>query len=421
MVGVGVLTTTGVAARELSAREILLAWAAGGVLAIAGARAYAEAAQLVPRSGGEYRYLSELLHPAVGYFAGWVSLVVAFAAPSAVAAAAAGSFFSTLVPAMPPRLFGAALLAVVTLTQALDLSFGKATEDALAALKALLLGGFVALGLVRGAHALPAAALAPLTAAPFAAFAGALIYVTYAYSGWNTAVYAAEEFVEPRRTVPRAMAIGTACVTLFYLAVNWIFVTNLSHAELAGWTRSDDERVTLGHLLVQKLAGARAAGAMSVLVIVVLASSVISMALVGPRIAQTMAREGYLPRALAGRPGAPPRLAVAMQGLLALALCATHSFDALMRNAGAMITLSSLLTVLSLFRARFGTVAGLTARPRPMALVATAIFAIGSGWILWVALVHGGRPGEVPPIAWLGGGVALASIGYLTSRRARPL
>src|SRR5688572_26933907 len=96
MVGVGVLTTTGYMAGQLGPWTILLAWLAGGALAMAGARCYAEIAAIIPRSGGEYRYLSDLLHPFLGYLAGWTSLLVGFSAPVAVAAATAGPFFITL-------------------------------------------------------------------------------------------------------------------------------------------------------------------------------------------------------------------------------------------------------------------------------------------------------------------------------------
>jgi APA family basic amino acid/polyamine antiporter len=417
MVGVGVLTTTGFAARDLSPRAILLGWLAGGLLALSGARAYAECAALVPRSGGEYRYVSELLHPSLGYFAGWISLMVGFAAPSAVAAATAGSFFATLVD-VPPRLFAAALLGLITASQVLDLSLSKATEDALAAVKACLLVAFVALGVARGAHQLPPSDASPLAATPLAPFAASLLYVLYAYSGWNTAVYASEEFVEPRRTVPRAMVLGTLLVALFYLAVNWIFLANLSPAELADFTHGDAGRITLVHLVVRKLAGAGAAQAMSALVVVVLASSVISMTLVGPRVTQAMARQGYLPRLLAGAPGAPPRLAIALQGLLALALLATHSFAALMRNAGALLTVASLLTALSLFRARFGRAgARLDRRPRAIALAAAALFAVGATGMLWLAF-RPARSGPVPLII-LAAAAALSTIGWLAARSRR--
>ena len=94
MVGAGVFLSAGFMARELSAGWILVAWIVGGLLALAGARTYAEASILIPESGGEYRYLSELIHPSVGFLAGWASLLVGFSAPVAISAyGAAAPYF----------------------------------------------------------------------------------------------------------------------------------------------------------------------------------------------------------------------------------------------------------------------------------------------------------------------------------------
>src|SRR5688572_3318132 len=101
MIGAGVFLSAGFMAQEMGPALIMLAWMVGTAIALAGARAYGTVAQLVPRSGGEYRYLSELLHPFLGYLAGWTSLLVGFAAPIAVAAVAAGHFANTLTPVQP--------------------------------------------------------------------------------------------------------------------------------------------------------------------------------------------------------------------------------------------------------------------------------------------------------------------------------
>ena len=240
VVGVGVLTNTGYMAVRLGPRAILLAWLVGGVMAMAGAACYAELARAIPRSGGEYRYLSDLLHPFFGTLAGWTSLLVGFAAPVALAAATAGPFFATLVPQAPPQLTGAALIVLATASQAFDTRWSKGAQDALALVKGLLIAGFVVVGLVLGAHTVPTwrAPEAPGTL-PLKPFAVSLVYVAFAYSGWNAVAYAAEEFRDPRRTVPRAMLWGTALVTVAYLVVNAIFVANLSGPRLAGWLGQD--------------------------------------------------------------------------------------------------------------------------------------------------------------------------------------
>ena len=414
VVGVGVLTNTGTMAVQLGPRAILLAWLVGGVMAIAGAACYAELARAIPRSGGEYRYLSDLLHPFLGTLAGWTSLLVGFAAPVALAAATAGPFFATLFPVAPPKLTGATLIVLATASQAFDARWSKGTQDALAVVKGLLVAGFIVVGVALGAHAMPTwrAPEAP-SALPVKPFAVSLVYVAFAYSGWNAAAYAAEDFRDPRRTVPRAMLWGTALVTIVYLAVNAIFVANLSGDRLAGWLGQDTARITLAHLLMEKLAGSGAARATSLCVVLSLASSLIAMTMAGPRVAAAMAAEGFLPRALAGRQGRPPVWSVVLQSGLALVLLATNSFEALLRSVGAILTLASALTVALLLRLRFGRTE--FRPPSPLVMVAAMVYLAGSAWMLWYTLTDDPRA-----LLWLAVVAVAAAIAYAGMARRRP-
>ena len=414
VIGVGVLTNTGYMAVRLGPRAILLAWAVGGAMAMAGACCYGALARAIPRSGGEYRYLSDLLHPFLGTLAGWTSLLLGFSAPVALAASTAGPFFATVVPQAPPVVTGAVLIVLATASQAFDARWSKRTQDALALLKGLLIAGFIVVGLVLGAHAVPSwrAPEAPATL-PVRPFAVSLVYIAFAFSGWNAVVYAAEEFRDPGRTVPRAMLWGTALVTVVYLAVNAIFVANLSGDRLAGWLGQDTTRITLAHLLMEKLAGPGAARATSLCVVLSLASSVIAMTMAGPRVAAAMAAEGVLPRALAGREGHPPVWSVLLQSSLALVLLATNSFEGLLRSVGVLLTLVSALTVALLLRLRFGR----TPFPRPsLSVVAAAIvYLAGSAWMLWYTLTEDPRA-----LLWLAVVAVAAAIAYGSVARPRP-
>src|SRR5215470_16618029 len=117
MIGTGVFTSTGFQAHDLrDPATILIAWIVGGVLALCGAAAYAELGAMMPRAGGEYVYLSEAYHPAVGFLSGWVSLTAGFSAPIAVSALAFATYLARLVPALAPatEVVAIALIAVVT-------------------------------------------------------------------------------------------------------------------------------------------------------------------------------------------------------------------------------------------------------------------------------------------------------------------
>jgi basic amino acid/polyamine antiporter, APA family len=413
-IGVGVLTNTGYMAGQLSAREILLAWLIGGVKALAGAYSYAAIAAAIPRSGGEYRYLSDLWHPFLGSLAGWTSLLVGFAAPVALAASTIEPFFATLWPGVPPLLVSVSVIAAATASQAFDLRWSRGVQNGFAVLKAALLAAFIIAGFAVGSHAIPSWRAPGATGGfPVRPFAVSLVYIAFAFSGWNTAIYAAEEFRDPRRTVPRAMIIGTLIVTGVYLAVNWIFVANLSGPRLVGWLKEDTSRITLAHLLIAELAGAGVARLVSLFVVLALVSSVISMTMVGPRVSAAMAREGFLPRSLAGRSDRPPMGSVLLQSALALLLLTTHGFEELLRSVGSILTVTSALTVAGLLRLRVAPRG--ENRPSWWVLGAGLLYLAGSCWILWFTLAESPRT-----LIWLAVVTVTAAVAFTASHRRGP-
>ena len=268
MIGAGVFLSTGFMAQDLDPGTILAAWAVGAVIALAGATAYSAVSAAIPRSGGEYRFLSELIHPAVGYVAGWTSLLVGFSAPVAVDAVAAGSFAQTLWQGLDPRWVGAGLVALLTALHAIGLSASQWTQNLLVVLKSSLVIGFTAVGLVAGKHAWPTWQPAHHSDSfPLAPFMQSLFYIAFAFSGWNAAVYVTEEFKEPRKTVPRAMLIGCALVAILYLLMNWVFVANLTPEQGLAVLAYESKRVTLGHQIMKELIGEPGARLMSLMAI----------------------------------------------------------------------------------------------------------------------------------------------------------
>jgi APA family basic amino acid/polyamine antiporter len=411
MVGAGVFLSAGFMSQELSAGWILAAWGIGGLLAMAGARTYAEAATMIPRSGGEYRYLSELLHPALGYLAGWASLLVGFSAPMAISAFAAAAFAFTVFGPADARLGAAALIVVLTVFHASGLRLSKWTQNGLVILKGLLVLAFVGLGLALGNNQWPDWAPPSKPANLALSFASSLFFVAYAFSGWNAAAYAAEEFRAPRRDVPRAMLIGCALVAIAYVVVNWILVANLSPERAQVVFEYEEARVTLGHLVAQDFLGEIGARAMSLGIAAIMVSSSSAMLLVGPRVYAEMARDGFLPSFLGGTAGAPPRAAVVLQGALAIALLYLHSLGELLSNVAGILVFFSALVAVGLFTAR-GRRPDLET-PRPWALVAAAIYAGSSVWMLYSAFKA--QTGLLP---WIGMASGAALIGYaLTAKR----
>lgn len=348
MIGASVFVSAGFMAQQMGPGPILASWALGGALALCGVVAYGALARRIPQSGGEYRYLSDLLHPALGYLAGWGSLTLGFAAPVALDAFAAGAFLDTVIPLGEPRWFGSALIVGLTIAHAQHARVSRVAQNALVALKLCLVVGFLALGLLAGTWAWPTWT-PPAAAAPtWTGFFENQLWIAFAFSGWNAAVYAAGEFRNPRRDVRRAMLVGTSGVWVLYLLVNAVFVANLTPGEANVVTES--HLVTLGHVVVQRLVGPVAAAIASLGAVFTFASAMSAMTIVGPRVYAGMARDGFLPAVLAGRHGEPPVGSVFLQGGFALALLWTTSLHGLVERAAAILLLFTGLTTLAVFR-----------------------------------------------------------------------
>lgn len=396
MVGAGVFLSTGFMAQSMRPGSILLAWVVGGVLALAGARAYAEVARFLPAGGGEYRYVGTLLHPALGYVAGWGSLLVGFSAPIALDALAAGAFARVLFPSLDPRWFGAGLIVLLTLLHAVGLHLSARVQNGLVAVKVALLLGFVFVGLGSGSLSWPTWQPPSTDGETMSGFASSLFYIAFAYSGWNAAVYAADDFKDPERTVPRAMLLGCLAVGVLYLIVNFIFVANLTPEQGTVVFRYDAftsgtaqfDQVTLGQAVMAQLLGPGAAKVMSAVTLVLFVSAISAMTLVGPRVYAVMARDGVLPAALAGKEGHAPTAAVLLQGALSLAVLFTHELRTVLSNVGAILVFFAALTVAGLFKLVVRPLNGV--RPSALGLACAALYLVASGWMLYVGFTSSG-------------------------------
>lgn len=411
MIGAGVFLSTGFMAQDLTPQQILLAWAIGVFLALSGARAYAAIAQIVPKSGGEYRYLSDLIHPALGYLAGWASLLIGFSAPIAIDAIAAGAFLNTLNIGLDPRIFGTILIVLLTAVHAVGLRFSIRAQNLLVVVKVVLVVGFMAVGLIGGQNSWPEwSPPSQPESFPFGAFMQNLFYIAFAFSGWNAAVYAASEFKNPRRDIPRAMMLGCGLVGVLYLLVNWVFVANLTPEQCKVVFNYETARITLGHLIMKDLVGDFGAACMSILAIIAFISAMSAMTFLGPRIYAAMARDGFLPRALQGKEGKPPVGAVILQGAIALFLVFAYRIQEVLESVGAILTLFSALTVFSLFwvwlkRKEFS-------RPAFMALAAAFCYLVLAGLMLYFGFKE-----LVALKTWVGVSVLTALVGYFFAKR----
>lgn len=342
MVGTGVFTTLGLQAASVPSPLALLAlWALGGLVALAGALAYGELAAALPGSGGEYTYLRRIYHPVLGLTAALVSVTVGFAAPVALAAMALGHYAEPLT-GLRPTLTASAAVALVTAAHAVDTRVGQRFHLVATGLKLGLVLVFCVAGLaVAPAHVPPMGdVLEALESAATPGFAVSLVYVSYAYSGWNAAVYVAGEVRDPWRVLPRSLVHGTLLVTVLYLTLNYVFLRTVAPAELAG-------TVEVGALSARWIFGADGGALVSGMIALLLLSTVSAMVWAGPRVVEAAAAElaplAWLARRT--RRGAPMR-AVLAQSALTLAFIATDTFEGVLAYAGFTLGLTASLAVL---------------------------------------------------------------------------
>ena len=342
----------------------LSTWAVGGVLALAGAMAYAELAALRPRAGGEYVYLREAFGSLAAYLTGWTSFVAGFSGAIATSAVVLAVYLGRFAPAAasdapwasltivpgalvlalsPQRAVALVAIAGMAAVHLRGVGPGRLVGNLLAALKVGALVLFVALGFSFGVGEV--ANLVSPAPAPPAGWLLALIPVMFTYSGWNAATYVAEEIRDPARNVPRALAMGTGAVIALYLLLNALYLYVVPIDELA---RVD---VSVLDFVADRLLGSAAGDLMAVVSIVSLLASISAMTFAGPRVYFAMARDGlFFRRAARVHPRyRTPAAAILLQAAWSALLVLSARADALVTYTGFAIVLFSAVAVAALF------------------------------------------------------------------------
>ncbi|MEM6279465.1 MAG: amino acid permease [Verrucomicrobiota bacterium] len=382
MVGTGVFGSLGFQVAEIpSGFPILLLWLIGGVISFCGALCYAELASMFPRSGGEYHLLSEAWNPFVGFLAGWLSVTVGFAAPIALNATLLGTYLGNIFECSS-FWFSVPVVLVVTLIHLGQITFiGKFQE--------WFTYGKIALILVLGFLCFVFGTRQPVSFLPqdgdlglikSRSFANSLVYVLYAYTGWNAATYMMDEVKKPERNVPLALLIGTAVVTVLYLFINASFLYSTPIETMKN-------EAEVGLIAAESVLGPRGGVAMGILISFGLISSISSMVWAGPRVSAAIGRDhrGFRLLSQINRNGVPG-IAILVQSVIVMILLLSATFEQLINYVQALLTISSLMVVLGVFYLRIRR----PEIPRPYKAwgfpLTPAIFALISGYVLWFQL-----------------------------------
>ena len=101
VIGSAIFLTPGTMAATLPSESLLLlAWIAGGAIALCGGLTYAEMGAMYPRSGGLYVFLGEAYGPLIAFLFGWACMLVVLTGSVATVAVGFATYFSYFVPAL---------------------------------------------------------------------------------------------------------------------------------------------------------------------------------------------------------------------------------------------------------------------------------------------------------------------------------
>ena len=370
MVGMGIFTTTGYMAADLGSAGLILAcWTVGAVFALAGAISYSELGINFPSSGGEYVYLTRAYGPEWGFMTGWVSFFAGFSAPIAAAALGFSDYLGHIFPVLnhnnaslvlgsgsfslrlgAGQMAASALIAAFTALNCFGVGRTAKVQNVLTASKLIIVVGFVVLGFASGnghwSH-FHEPAVRTSTAPLSTQFIVSLLWVMVGYSGWNAATYVAEEVRRPERTLPAALAAGTAIVAVLYVGLNLVFIYA---TPLEAMKQGTSPEIAVGAISATNLFGPSIGGVCAALMALCLVSTVNAEVTVGPRIYYAMAKNrAFFAAAARVHPRwHTPVVAILSQGLCAILMTATP-FPDLVIYIGMSLTLFTVLSVASLF------------------------------------------------------------------------
>lgn len=350
MIGAGVFTTSGFAIGDLgSPHWVMLAWLIGGCIAFCGAISYGLLAKRLPESGGEYIFLSQNIHPMLGFIAGWVSLLAGFTGAIAYAAMSFEAYILTsdLRNNIPANIIATGIILLAMLIHTIKMGYGAIIQNTIVVLKTLLIVGLLGLAIYYVSD--PSIVLGPSTnntieqppSFSIYTFALTVMWVSFSYSGFNAAVYISSEVANAKINVPRSMLLGTALVTIIYLGLNAVFVYLLPSAVIA-------HQQDIAVIVAQSLGGDAFVIFVRFVIAIALFTSVSAMLMLGPRVYAKMAADGFLPNILEIK-GEIPKNAIFLQAILAIALVWISTLRELLSYLGFTLTLCLAITILSLF------------------------------------------------------------------------
>ena len=349
MIGTGVFTSLGYQLLDIqSGFSIIMLWFIGGVISLFGALSYSELASALPKSGGEYYLLSRILHPSIGLSAGIISATVGFSAPAVLAAIALANYLKPIFVNVNVSILAATVIILLNILHSFSLGVGKSFQVWSTLLKLFTMILFIFAGIFfsdkQNISFSPKLEDLKIVLSP--EFAVDLVWVSYAYAGWNSSVYVVGEILKPNKNIFKSILIGTLLVAAFYVMLNYVFLVVSPIESLKG-------EIEIGYISSVNLFGEKSAKLISILIGLLLLSTVSSYVYVGPRIIQAIG-EDYDKLSFLSKinQNGVPFNAFIIQLVISLGFILSSTFEEVVLYTGIILIITTSITVCSLIYLR---------------------------------------------------------------------
>jgi len=365
MIGAGIFTTSGLLMTGLNDPVLMIIlWIVGGIIALCGALSYGELGAAMPGAGGEYLFLSKLYHPLFGFLSGWVSFMVGFSAPIAASALGFSEYFLRAVPSLPAwlensgimntawadKIIAVTVILIFTFIHYRGIKYGAKIQNVLTLLKVVLIIVLLTAGFSSGkgdmANFSQGGKVLPGIAG-LKTIGLSLMWIMFAYSGWNASTYLGAEIRNPAKTLPGSLIYGTLIVTILYLGINVLYVYSIRPDEMK-------DVISVGGLAMGNLFGKPAEVLFSLLIAFALFSSLSAFIIIGPRVYYSMAKDGLFFKAAAKihTRFQVPSNSILLQCLIAVVLALSGTFEQVLTYMGFALGIFPILTVIGIWKLR---------------------------------------------------------------------
>ncbi|HEX9901565.1 MAG TPA: amino acid permease [Acidobacteriota bacterium] len=361
MIGAGIFTTSGLLMAHLHHPPLLLGlWVLGGLIALCGAFSYGELGAAFPQAGGEYVFLSRLYHPLFGFLSGWVSFIVGFSAPIAASAIGLTEYAARAFPVILgqnaaqaiilKKIYAVLIIGLFTFIHLQGLRFGSGVQNVLTGLKVGLIAALILAGLFLGHGAwsnLTGFESFHFSLGGWKTIGLSLMWIMFAYSGWNASAYIGSEIKNPARNLPRSLLLGTGVVILLYIGLNLFYVYALPWPKMSGV-------IAVGSLAAENLFGTSINKVVTLLIGFAQLSSLSAFIILGPRVYYSMAKDGVFFKFASDinpRHQVPAK-SILLQALISAVIVFSGSFEQILTYMGFSLGIFPLLAVFGVFKLR---------------------------------------------------------------------